>query len=124
MSRRILVIDDEEAIRIIIQASLEFTARWTVFLAASATEGIKIARTERPDAILLDVMMPEMDGISLLHQLRSHPTTQDIPAIFLTAQAQETERKKLEKLSSGVISKPFEPTAIARQISSLLNWPD
>ena len=124
MTRRILVIDDEEAIRIIIQASLEFTAGWTVLVAASGTEGIKIAQSEQLDAILLDVMMPEMDGVALLHQLRSHPLTQNIPAIFLTAQAQEAERKKLEALSSGVILKPFEPTAIARQIGSLLDWPD
>ncbi len=124
MSRRILVIDDEEAIRLIIQASLEFTTGWTVLLASSGTEGIKMAQTEQPDAILLDVMMPEMDGISLLNQLRTHPLTQNIPAIFLTAQARNVERKELEALSAGVLTKPFEPGAIAHQIKTLLNWSD
>jgi CheY-like chemotaxis protein len=124
MSRRILVIDDEEAIRIIIQASLEFTAGWTVLLAASGAEGLTMAQAEQPDAILLDVMMPEMDGVSLFHQLQIQPLTQNIPAIFLTAQARNVERKKLESLASGVISKPFEPSAIAHQIRTLLNWTD
>jgi CheY-like chemotaxis protein len=124
MSRQILVIDDEEAIRLIIQASLEFTTSWTVLLASSGTEGLKMAQAEQPDAILLDVMMPEMDGISILHQLQTHPLTQNIPAIFLTAQVKEAERKKLKALGAGVLSKPFDPSAIAHQIKTLLNWSD
>jgi len=68
------------------------------------------------------VMMPGIDGISLFHQLQAQPLTREIPAIFLTAQAREIERKALEKLGAGVILKPFEPEAIAHQIRTLLNW--
>lgn len=124
MTRRILVIDDEEAIRLIIKASLELTAGWTVLSAASGAEGLSIAQTQQPDAILLDMMMPEMDGIALFHRLQAQPLTQDIPAIFLTAQVIATERQKLENLGAGMILKPFEPIAIARQIKTLLNWHD
>ncbi len=123
MNRQVLVIDDEEAIRIIIQASLEFTTDWTVLLAASASEGLKIAQAEQPDVILLDVMMPEVDGIELFHQLQAQPLTQHIPAIFLTARAREVEQKELAALGTGVLQKPFEPSAIAQQIKTLLNWP-
>ncbi len=124
MTRRILVIDDEEAIRLIIKASLELTAGWTVFSAASGAEGLSIAQDQQPDAILLDMMMPEMDGITLFRQLQMQPLTQDIPAIFLTAQVIATERQKLKGLGAGMILKPFEPNTIAHQIKTLLNWRD
>ncbi len=122
MTQQILAIDDEEAIRIILKASLEFTAGWQVLTAASGKEGIAIAKAEQPDAIVLDVMMPETDGITLFHQLRENPSTREIPIIFLTAQAREIERKALEDLGAGVILKPFEPDAIAQQIRMLLGW--
>ena len=81
-----------------------------------------MAQAEQPDAILLDVMMPEMDGITLFHQLKAQAITRHIPVIFLTAQARRVERKQLETLGSGVILKPFEPEAIAYQIEQLLGW--
>ncbi|MGC1307742.1 MAG: response regulator [Phormidesmis sp.] len=123
VTRRLLVIDDEEAIRIILKAVLAVTANWQVLTAASGHTGLEIAQAEQPDAILLDVNMPDLDGISLFHKLQSLPLTQDIPAIFLTAQAREAERKALEALGAGVILKPFEPVAIAQQIRTILNWP-
>ncbi|MEL6491295.1 MAG: response regulator [Cyanobacteria bacterium J06621_3] len=122
MTRQILAIDDEEAIRIILKASLEFTAGWNVVTAASGKEGLAIAKAKQPDAILLDVMMPEIDGITLFHQLRDNASTQTIPIVFLTAQARAVERKKLEAMGVGVILKPFEPEAIAQQIRTLLGW--
>lgn len=124
MSRRILAIDDEEAIRIILEAALSFTAGWTVLTASSGVEGMTMAQAEQPDAILLDVMMPGLGGIDLFHKLQAQTLTRSIPIIFLTAQAREIERKELEMLGVGVILKPFEPEAIAQQIKSLLNWPD
>lgn len=124
MTRRILVIDDEEAIRIIIEASLSFTAGWAVLTAASGVEGMTMAQAEQPDAILLDVMMPGLGGIDLFHKLQAQTLTRNIPIIFLTAQAREIERKALEMLGAGVILKPFEPEAIANQMKTLLNWSD
>ncbi|MEL6779221.1 MAG: response regulator [Cyanobacteria bacterium J06597_16] len=123
MTRKILVVDDDEAIRLVLRASLEFTTGWRVLTAASGKEALEIACAEQPDAILLDVMMPEMDGIALFHQLQLEPLAQAIPAIFLTAQARDAERKALAALGKGVILKPFEPTAIAQQIRTLLHWP-
>lgn len=122
MSKQLLAIDDDDAIRIILKASLEFTTDWTLLTADSGKEGLEIAIAEQPDAILLDVMMPEMDGIEVFHKLKAQPTTQTVPVIFLTAQAREVERQALESLGVGVILKPFEPEAIANQIKALLNW--
>ena len=124
MSRTVLVIDDEHGIRVILKAALEFTTRWKVLLASSGAEGMTVAKAKHPEVILLDVMMPGMDGISLFHKLQAQASTQKIPVIFLTAQAREIERKKLEELGAGVILKPFEPDMIASQIRALLGWPD
>ncbi len=124
MTRRILVIDDEEAIRIVLEASLSFTTRWAVLTASSGVEGMTMAQAEQPDAILLDVMMPGIGGIDLFHRLQAQALTRNIPVIFLTAQAREIERQALETLGAGVILKPFEPEAIAHQIKTLLNWSD
>ncbi|MEO0770889.1 MAG: response regulator, partial [Cyanobacteria bacterium J06649_4] len=87
MSRTVLVIDDEQGIRVILKAALEFTAGWTVLMAASGAEGLKTAQSDQPEAILLDVMMPGIDGISLFHQLQANLSTKAIPVVFLTAQA-------------------------------------
>ena len=122
MARQILVIDDEEAIRVILKTCLEMTSGWTVLLASSAEAGIRMARAELPDAILLDVRMPETDGVALFHQLQAHALTRDIPAIFLTAEAKAAEHEVLKALGAGVILKPFEPMMIADQISRLLDW--
>ena len=122
MTRRVLIIDDEEAIQTIVKVSLELTAGWTVLATSSSTEGLAAAKSERPDAILLDVMMPKTDGVALLHQLRTEPLTQDIPVIFLTAQARTSERQSLEAIATGLILKPFDPDNIAKQIREILNW--
>ncbi len=116
------MVDDEEAIRAIVKASLEFTAGWKVSTAASALDGLKMAKSEIPDAVLIDVMMPDLSGVELLKQMRSHPLTANIPAIFLTAQADTAVQERLSLLGEGVILKPFEPVAIAQKIASILGW--
>lgn len=120
--RQLLIVDDEEAIRIILKASLELTTQWKVMVAASGAEGMVMAQAEQPDAILLDVMMPELDGVTLFHQLKAQAMTRHIPVIFLTAQARVQERQILEELGTGVILKPFEPKAVAAQLRELLGW--
>ncbi len=125
MTRRILVIDDEKAIHIIVKASLEVTAGWEVLSADSATAGMAIAETEQPDVILLDVMMPELDGPAVLRKLQTQPATQTIPVIFLTAKARNGEKRLFESLGvAGIITKPFEPDQIASQIKTVLRWSD
>jgi DNA-binding response OmpR family regulator len=125
MPKRILLIDDEEGLRKIIQFSLEAAAGWSVSTAASGQEGLAMAAAEPPDAILLDVMMPDMDGLTTFRQLQANSITQSIPVIMLTAKASATEQQPLAKLGvAGVITKPFKIPALISQIRYLLNWQD
>lgn len=123
MSKRILVIDDETGIRQIIQIALKAIAGWEVLMAASGPEGVAIAQMEHPDAILLDVMMPGMDGSETFQYLQSDPITETIPVIFLTAKAQPCEQQQFTDLSVlGIITKPFKAPDLVKQMRSLLNW--
>lgn len=122
MSKRILVIDDEEAIRLLTQVTLETVANWKVLTAASGQEGIAIAQAEQPDAILLDIMMPGLDGRATFRQLQTNSLTLHIPTILLTAKARDQERQEFMNLGvAGVILKPFEPVELANQIQAILS---
>ena len=123
MSHRILLIDDEDDIREVAALSLESVAGWSVFVASNARDGLRIAAAEHPDAILLDVMMPEIDGPATFRMLQEREETRGIPVIFLTAKAQTSEQRALLALGSrGLIAKPFEPLTLPSQIESLLGW--
>ena len=123
MSRRILIVDDEDDIREVAQMSLEMVAGWEVIPARSGDEGVRLAAEHRPDAILLDVMMPGMDGPATAERLRGRPETAAIPVILLTAKVQPADRRRLEALGvAGVLAKPFDPMELANQVSSLLGW--
>jgi CheY-like chemotaxis protein len=118
---KILVIDDEEDIRGLIQTCLELVGGWRVVAVCSGTEGVTQAEVEQPDAILLDMMMPEMDGFTTLQKLRSNPLTKHIAIILLTAKGRSIEPSKLAQLDvRGVISKPFKPLELANQVKTLL----
>ncbi|MBD0343857.1 MAG: response regulator [Coleofasciculus sp. Co-bin14] len=124
-TKRILVIDDEDGIREIIQICLEAAAGWEVLTAASGSEGLVTAQEEQPDAILLDVMMPDMDGPTTFGHLQSNITTQHIPTILLTAKAKISEQKQFIDLGvTGVITKPFKAQDLVNQIREILNWSD
>lgn len=123
MSRKILLVDDEDDIREVAQMSLEMTAGWEVLTAPSGAEALRLAASERPDAILLDVMMPGMDGPATARALRASPETARIPIILLTAKVQAADRKRFDDLGvSGVLSKPFDPMELAAQVSGVLGW--
>ena len=120
---RILLIEDEDHIREIAQLSLESIGGWDVLSAGSGREGIELARMERPDAILLDVMMPEMDGPSTLQALREEPATKDIPVVFMTAKVQPAERRELSDVgAAGIIPKPFDPMTLSSDVADALGW--
>ena len=122
-TKRILVIDDEDGIREIIQICLEAAAGWDVLTAASGSEGLATAQAEKPDAILLDVMMPDMDGPTTFRQLQADPTTQNIPTILLTAKAKISEQQQFIDLGvTGVITKPFKAQDLVNQIRKILHW--
>jgi DNA-binding response OmpR family regulator len=125
MPKRILLIDDEDGARRITQFSLEAAAGWEVLPAASGAEGLSLAETEQLDAILLDVMMPDLDGPATFQRLQEKPTTRSIPVIMLTAKASPTEHQPLVELGiAGIITKPFKIPALIAQIRAILSWQD
>ena len=125
MNKLILIIDDEDDIREIAQVSLELMAGFQVITASFGKEGIDKALTEQPDAILLDVMLPDMDGIAIFHELQANPKTAQIPIIFLTAKVQPHDQIEFAELAvKAVISKPFKPTSLAQQLKTILGWLD
>jgi CheY-like chemotaxis protein len=123
MSHRVLIIDDEEDIRQVAALSLETVAGWDVLMANSGANGIARAEEEQPDAILLDVMMPGMDGPTTFQQLQKNPATASIPVVLLTAKVQAADKKRFSDLGvAGVLFKPFDPLTLARQIADAVGW--
>jgi two-component system OmpR family response regulator len=121
---KILVIDDEDDIRRIARLSLSRVGKMEVSDASSGLEGVRKALEEQPDVILLDVMMPGLDGPATLSVLRSNPATALIPVIFLTAKVTTSEVERLKSLGvRGVLSKPFDPMALPAEVRSRLAGP-
>jgi two-component system OmpR family response regulator len=118
---RILHVDDEPDIREIVDMSLGLNAEFEVRACACGADAVKIAAEWSPFLILLDVMMPGMDGPATLVQLRKNPRTADIPVLFMTARAQAREVEQFVALGAqGVISKPFDPMTLAFLVRSHL----
>ncbi|MEM9002454.1 MAG: response regulator [Cyanobacteria bacterium P01_F01_bin.86] len=123
LSKCVLVIDDEESIQKVVKLSLKMEASWETITASSGQEGIRQAEMHQPDAILLDVMMPEIDGIATFETLNENPQTQSIPVILLTAKTGTSEKRLFQKIGvAGVITKPFNPLTLASQVAKLLGW--
>jgi len=121
-AKKILIIDDDEDILEVAQLTFEAVSSWQVFTATSGSEGIVKAQVQQPDAILLDVMMPKMDGVATFHQLQSNPATQNIPVILLTAKVQSIDKKRFATLEvAGIIAKPFDPMQLTNQVEEILN---
>ena len=121
--RRLLIIDDEDDIREVACLSLEMTQGWIVKMASSGAAGVTLALCDPPDAILLDVMMPGLDGPSTLRFLKAEERTSHIPVIFLTAKVRESERKRYLELGvAAIIAKPFDPLTLGDAISGILGW--
>jgi CheY-like chemotaxis protein len=118
---RILYVDDEADIREVAQLALEFEPGFEVRSCASGAEALEVAPGWRPDLILLDVMMPVMDGPAVLARLRQLPETAAVPVVFITARTQQQEVAQLRALGAeGVIAKPFDPMALAGQVREYL----
>lgn len=123
MTRRILLIDDNDDLREIVELALELTADVEVVTASSGREGFEVAREDPPDAILLDVKMPDIDGPTTLKLLRDEPRTADIPVLFITASVQPSERAHYAELGvAGLVEKPFDPVAIGPAVIDKLGW--
>jgi two-component system OmpR family response regulator len=118
---KVLIVDDEDDLRKIAALSLGRVGGMEVVEATSGSEAVEKAVREKPDVILLDVMMPGVDGPSTLGLLRSLPEVAAIPIIFLTAKAMPREVERLVSLGAkGVITKPFDPMSLAHQVRALL----
>ncbi|TAD80236.1 MAG: response regulator [Oscillatoriales cyanobacterium] len=123
ITKKVLVIDDEADMREIARIGLEVCNGWRVLLAASGAEGIKVATNEQPDAILLDMMMPQMDGTATLEVLQGDAATSHIPVILLTAKVQAADRQRYAHLNAtAVVTKPFDPLMLGDSISQILGW--
>ena len=121
--KRILVIDNEPYIQEVTQISLETVASWEVLTASSGKEGLVVAERQQPDAILLDVMMPDMDGPTTFQQLQNNLLTRRIPVILLTAKVQDSDRRRYQEMGmTATIAKPFDPLQLASQIAEVLGW--
>lgn len=118
---KVLIIDDEADIRLIVRMSLTSLGGMDVIEAASGSEGVRTAREEKPDVILLDMMMPVMDGLATLAALRSQPATAETPVIFLTAKAERHEVDRMTPLgAAGVLLKPFDPHTLPDDVRALV----
>ena len=116
----ILCVDDEEDILQVAKLSLEAVGGFRASLCRGSAGAVEMARDLAPDLILLDVMMPDMDGPATLAKLRSAESVARIPVIFMTAKAQPGEiHRYLDLGSIGVISKPFDPMSLPGEIRAL-----
>jgi CheY-like chemotaxis protein len=125
--RLILIIDDEDDIREVAALALETTAGWETITASSGPDGIRAAADpkRRPSAILMDVMMPGMDGPTAFRELQQNPAIAEIPVLLLTAKVQGVDQRRFAGLGvAGVLFKPFDPLTLAAQISAALGWKD
>ncbi|KFE65359.1 response regulator [Hyalangium minutum] len=121
MIRKVLLVDDEVDIRTIGFLSLSRVGGWQTVLASSGMEAVTKAAAELPDLILLDVQMPDLDGLTTFGRLRAQAVTAALPIIFMTAklQAQDVARY-LELGALGVIGKPFDPLTLPKEIKRLM----
>lgn len=122
-AKTILLIDDEASVRELVQVCLSDLAGWDVVAVASAQKGLNQLTTQRPDAILLDVLMPGMDALTFVQRLHANPATQSIPVILLTVRARWFTPPKLQQLGIvEAIAKPFNPVTLPGTIAQALRW--
>jgi DNA-binding response OmpR family regulator len=117
---RVLVADDEPPIRLLCQVNLA-VAGIGVLQAEDGEEALALARAEAPDLILLDLMMPRLDGWTVAEELAADRRTSDIPVVFLTARATTSDRRRAEELGAlGYVLKPFDPVGLAPLVAEVV----
>ncbi|MGD1950221.1 MAG: response regulator [Leptolyngbyaceae cyanobacterium] len=121
--KHILIIDDEDDIRDVAQVALETIGGWRVSTASNGPDGLAQIQLDPPDAVLLDVMMPDVDGVDVFKQIQQNPQTQHLPVLLMTAKTQATDQQRFLKLGvMGIITKPFKAMLLADQIAKILEW--
>lgn len=120
--KRILYVEDEPDIQAVAKIALEHVGGFVVEICTSGRDAIQRGPGFKPDLLLLDVMMPDMDGVTTLHELRKLPGLQSVPALFMTAKVQPSEIAQLRQQGAiDVIPKPFDPMTLSENIRSLWN---
>lgn len=119
VDKLLLLVDDDDDIREVATTALELVDGFRILTAANGHGAVQSARDSRPDAIVLDVMMPGMDGLQTLARLRADEQTADIPVILLTARV---DREETDHRVAGTIAKPFDPMRLGRDIRQILGW--
>lgn len=128
----VLVIEDDEPVREVVSSCLEDIAGWQVIAVGSGAEGLRLAQQAAPDGIILDLMMPEMDGFAFLQQLQALAKTAERPqapfaVVLLTAKVDLIQSNDLASQLAdlgvkGAIAKPFDPLALTSQVAELMGW--
>jgi CheY-like chemotaxis protein len=114
---KLLIADDEPSVRALVRVTLEGDAD-TILEAADGVEALETARGEHPRLVLLDIMMPRLDGLAVCRTLKADPATTDIVVVVLSAQAQERDRdRSLAAGADGFVTKPFSPLALERLVA-------
>lgn len=121
--RRVLIIDDDDDIREVAKLSLEVTGEWDVATAPDGETGARMAAEQVPDVILLDYMMPGLDGAATLARLQGDARTREVPVLMLTARVAATlEKEMMAQGAKGVLAKPFDPLSLGHEIVRRLGW--
>lgn len=119
-SGRILVVDDEKAIRLICRLNLE-TAGFETLEAGDGATALRLARTEHPDLVLLDIMLPLLDGWAVAEELAADPETREIPILFLTARSERKDISRGHALGGvGYVTKPFDPISVTETVTKVV----
>jgi len=119
--KRILLVDDHQTVFRLLEAIVRIKG-YELLYAECGQQGIVMARQELPDLVLLDVMMPDIDGFKVCQYLKENPETKDIPVMFLTARGAEGDLETGRKVGAdGFMTKPFQTIEVLKQIEKLLN---
>ena len=123
MTHRILVVDDDDDVRRLASMALSRIGGHEVTSVSSGAECLSALKDGVPDAVVLDVMMPGMDGPTTLEAIRDDPATRDLPVVFLTAGVVDADMDRLRALSvAGILNKPFDPLQLPQQLGDILGW--
>ncbi|HEY9712618.1 MAG TPA: response regulator [Chroococcales cyanobacterium] len=118
---RVLLVDDDASIRELAAMGLEGMTDWKVELASSGAEALDKANHSRPDVILLDLMMPGLDGLEVIARLRNDPAVAEVPVILMTAKVEPQESDRYRKAGfCGLITKPFDPVTLSEEIEQMV----
>ncbi len=118
--KKILIADDRSEVVVLVKVTLEGEGYRTIE-ASDGREALEKIRLEKPDLVLLDILMPKMNGFEVLSQLKKDPVLKEIPIIMLTAKGQKSDQEKGKELgATGYIIKPFSPSALLKRIEEIL----